>query len=379
MNLLYIAFKNLWHRKVRTFLTIFGVGVSIAAFVSLRGLAVSMVEAFRTTYQERGTDLVVLEKGSFDLLSSRLDESFVDKIKAVPEVLSVNPVLLDITITNFMNYILIYGWEAHSNLFSNLKITGKAPVNEHDAIIGAMLAKKLNKKIGDSVDVRGTAFTLTGIFQSQSLFEEGSVIVLLPVLQRIKKMEHQVTLLNISLRKGLKPNKWFVFKEEKPDKQVQLRISQLVPEGEVKDLEGIVSSENILAIFSKFSWAVSIVAFIIAILGIANNMITSVLEQTREIGVLLAIGWRKTRIVSLILYESTLLGLMGGAMGLFLGYVTIRIFASMLQMQSISNISLDFLFVVKAIAASLVLGLLSGIYPALRAVSIQPIEVLRYE
>ena len=116
-----------------------------------------------------------------------------------------------------------------------------------------------------------------------------------------------------------------------------------------------------------------------AILGIINTMVTSVLEQTSKIGILLAIGWRKLKILCLVLYESIFLGILGGVFGLILGYAIMNLLIRSPQLQNIGRIDYNFIFMIKVILVSLLVGFLSGIYPAIRAILIKPIEALRYE
>jgi radical SAM superfamily enzyme YgiQ (UPF0313 family) len=92
MNLFTITLKNVWHRKIRTGLTILGVGISVAAFVSFMGLANNLEEMLETLYKSRGTDLVV-EKGTADILSSVVDGGYLHAMKELPGVVEVSPVL----------------------------------------------------------------------------------------------------------------------------------------------------------------------------------------------------------------------------------------------------------------------------------------------
>jgi putative ABC transport system permease protein len=378
MNLAMLAFKNLWYRKIRTSLTILGVGTSIAVFVSLVGLAGIFTDEFRQMYKSRQTDLVVREKGNFDFLSSGIDEKYADKIIRLPDVLSISKILIDFSLAGSKDYFLVLGWDQNSSLFSKLKIQGRRPESEEEALVGLNISRKFKKKIGDKIEVKGSKFTIVGIFESKSMFEEGSVIIMLEKLQKIKKVPGKVTLFNLTVKKGSfyegKP-----ISDESQIERVRSLIAQMLPDTEVKSVEDIVSADNTMASFLNFAWAVSMVAFIAAILGIINTMVTSVLEQTSKIGILLAIGWRKLRILCLVLYEAILLGLLGGIFGLILGYGIMNVLLQSPQLQSIGRIDYNFIFMIKVLAVSLLVGFLSGIYPAIRAILIKPIEALRYE
>ena len=329
-------------------------------------------------YKSRQTDLVVREKGNFDFLASGIDEKYADTIRQLPEVKAVNKILIDFSFNGLKDYFLILGWDSGSSLFSKLKIQGQRPQGPDEALIGLAIAKKFKKQLGDKIEIKGALFTVVGIFQSKNMFEEGSVIMDLAKLQQLKKAPGKITLLNIVVKKG-------GFSQGKPTNDVEQiertrsLIAQILPDTEVRSVEELVSADNSMSSFLNFAWAVSVVAFIAALLGIVNTMVTSVLEQTSKIGILLAIGWRKSRILYLVLYESIFLGIWGGIFGLVLGYGIMNILVHSPQLENIGRVSYNFIFMLKVIMVSLLVGFLSGIYPAIRAICIKPIEALRYE
>ncbi len=378
MNLPILAFKNLWYRKMRTSLTVLGVGTSIAVFVALVGLAGIFKDAFQQMYKSRQTDLVVREKGNFDFLSSGIDENYADKIMQIPEVLSISKILIDFSSAGSKDYFLVLGWDQNSSLFSKLKIQGNRPESDDEALVGVNISKKFNKKIKDKIEVKGSLLTVVGTFESKSMFEEGSVIITLAKLQKIKKVPGKVTLFNLVVKKGMFSGGQPVNDKDQVER-IRSLIAQLLPDTEVRSVEDIVSADNTMTSFLNFAWAVSIVAFIAAILGIINTMVTSVLEQTSKIGILLAIGWRKSKILCLVLYESIFLGMLGGVFGLILGYGIMNLLVHSPQLENIGRVDYNFIFMIKVIVVSLGVGFLSGIYPAIRAISIKPIEALRYE
>jgi putative ABC transport system permease protein len=121
------------------------------------------------------------------------------------------------------------------------------------------------------------------------------------------------------------------------------------------------------------------VVFIIVIMGLVNTMSTAVLERTREIGILRAVGWSKHRIAKLILLESIAYGLFGGIIGIILGYSLMRILIVAPQVQGFIAMSYDLSFMIRTLGLSLFVGIIAGVYPAVKAISIEPIDVLRYE
>jgi putative ABC transport system permease protein len=376
MNLFTIIIKNLWHQKVRTMLTILGVGTSIAAFVSFRGLTNNLEKSLQTTYKSRGTDLVVMEKSTLDIFSSTIDQSYLTQLKLIPHVQQVSPILFYFYAVQPKQYFLITGWEPGCYLFDGLKIDGVSLQGDHDVLFGSIAARRLNKSKGDKVSIRGEEFRISGIFQSMNMLEDGTIIIPLNTLQKIKNTPGKITAINIRLDSA---DSLRLSMSQRQDiaRDVQNKINYGFKDLEVKDVQNFISTP-FSTIFS-FTWAISIVALFIAVMGIINTMTTAVLERTREIGILLAIGWSKFRIMKLVLLESAIYGLLGGIAGIVIGYIIMQVLVTLPQIQGFIVMTYDLSFIIKALGLSLLVGILAGIYPAAKAVSIEYIDVLRYE
>jgi putative ABC transport system permease protein len=298
MNLFGIVIKNLWYQKARTVLTILGIGISIAAFVSLRGLTDNLERSLQTTYKVRGSDLIVMEKATLDIFASSIDQKYTASLKSIPHVREATPSLIYFYAVRSKEYFMLFGWELDSFLFEDLKISGDPLRGDHDALVGFAAAKRLKKAVGDKINIRGEDFRVSGIFSSPSLIEDGGIILPLKTLQRIKKAEGKATTISfrLDIRDSLKVDD---AQRQEIAKQVQDKVTALFPDLEVKDIQNFASAP--FAVVFSFTWAISAVVFLIVILGIVNTMTTAVLERTKEIGILLAIGWQKRRIVQMVI------------------------------------------------------------------------------
>jgi putative ABC transport system permease protein len=128
------------------------------------------------------------------------------------------------------------------------------------------------------------------------------------------------------------------------------------------------------------------IALVVAAVGVVNTMIMSILERTREIGVMRAVGARRGTVSLLFTFEAALLGFFGGVIGLGVGYGAVLIANPIVNKQLSSNnitssniITLPIWLILGVIALTTAIGILAGLYPARRAAHLDPVEALHYE
>jgi putative ABC transport system permease protein len=143
---------------------------------------------------------------------------------------------------------------------------------------------------------------------------------------------------------------------------------------------GEVAQNNTgIQVAKAMSWATSGIALFVGAIGVMNTVLMSVFERLHEIGILLAIGWRRSRILRMVLYESIMLGAAGGILGSMVGTVAVKLLEKtpLLHGKIEGEFSI-FLFAL-ALSISIGLGALGGLYPAIRGSRMHPSEALRYE
>lgn len=137
----------------------------------------------------------------------------------------------------------------------------------------------------------------------------------------------------------------------------------------------IDTANNILLGVSVMGITAAIVSLLVGGLAIMNIMLISVVERTKEIGIRMAVGARKTDILLQFVFEAMLISLVSGVFGVLLGIVLIKLIPYVVAIE----IQISVIGVVIALLCSLVTGLVSGLYPAIRASNLTPIEALRHE
>jgi putative ABC transport system permease protein len=378
MRFYTFVLKNLFRRKVRSLLTAVGVAVAVGAVVALVGISSGFESSFLELYQKRNTDIIVSRKGLMDRLTSGLDDRMGDQIARLPHVNHACGGLIDFVSLEKIGVfgVMVQGWPASSYLFSQLDvISGKAlvPGDSHGVIVGKILAANLNKKVGDTLNIFDEDFKITGIYQTFNVYENGSMIMLLDTLQRLEGREHQVT-------------GFTVFLDDQSHNPVAVakvceEIRKLDKTGRTEAMPATeyVQSTSQIQAARAMAWITSAVAALMCVLFVLNTMVMSVFERTREIGILRAIGWRRSRVVQMILMESVLLTIGGGVIGTVGAIFLIRFLTSLPSVSGLISGNISWTVIGQGFMIALLVGLIGALYPAYRGAQLLPTEAIRHE
>jgi putative ABC transport system permease protein len=367
--------KNIVRRRVRSSLTIIGVAVAVGAVVALVGISNGFEESFLNIYQKKNVDLIVQKAGEKQKLLSALPETLGDRIAALPGVKTVYAGLLDHIQMDELEPIglLIQGVPPNSPLFSTWKfIAGDKlpPGDNNKVVLGKNLAAILNKKPGDTITVLDDKqFEVAGIFEAGTTYEDGMMIMSLEALQKFMGRKGLVTGFSITLED----------RSEEGIKRVAKEISGLAKNLDVKTTKELVNSTNEIRFIHAMAWITSTVALFIGAIGMLNTMIMSVFERTKEIGVLRAIGWGRWRVVKMILMESILLSLLGGALGAAGAMLLAKLLSRFPAAAGVIEGNLAPSVILEGFIIALGVGLLGAAYPAYRGAQLLPTEALRHE
>jgi putative ABC transport system permease protein len=140
-----------------------------------------------------------------------------------------------------------------------------------------------------------------------------------------------------------------------------------------------VQGDNQIRLVKAMAWATSVIAMILGSVGVLNTMMMAVFERTREIGILRALGWRRVRVLNLVLGEATALGVTGSLLGWALGFAGVKALAQTPMASLFINADLPPGVLLIGLLLGLGLSLLGGLYPALHAAGLDPAEALRHE
>jgi len=215
---------------------------------------------------------------------------------------------------------------------------------------------------------------VTAIYHGASALEADAVIMPLDQLQQLSSMQGKVSTIDVRLRPapaGEAPDHYL----KRADAEIEAALPGLhaVPAAER------ASDNQFVKLAQASAWGTSSLALLIGILGIANTMVMSVFERTREIGILRALGWKRTQVLALIEVEAAALGLGGGFLGIVFGLSALRILAALPQTAGFVSTSIQWPLLAEALGIAVMAGLVAGAIPAWRAGRLSPVNALRHD
>ena len=324
-------------------------------------------------YSSSGTDLAVIH-GTF--LNTSLDESATAKLRELPVVAQASPSIFNLMdLTTDVN-ALVYGWNADAFQFGSLQILAGRPFRDGqpEVLLGDMLAGDLKKNPGDTLEIQGTPFKVVGIYHGASALEANAVVMPLDQLQQLSSLQGKVSTIDVRLRPAPHGES-----QEKYVKRAEAEIEAALPGVRAIPAAERASDNQFVRLAHASAWGTSTLALIIGILGIANTMVMSVFERTREIGILRALGWKRGQILALIELEAATLGLGGGVVGIILGWCALAVLAALPQTASFVSASLHWPLLAQATGIAVLAGLIAGAVPAWRAGQLSPVDALRHD
>jgi putative ABC transport system permease protein len=154
------------------------------------------------------------------------------------------------------------------------------------------------------------------------------------------------------------------------------KINQVAPEVKAVSVSQHLNNSQGYQMIRAMSWGTSLLAVLVGVLGVMNTMLMTVFERTQEICVLLALGWKRSRVVRMILYESAMLGFGGGVVGVALGVVGVKIMERSPRIRGLLEPDMGVGLLLTSVGIAVLVGVLSGLYPAWRSSRLRPSQAL---
>ena len=370
-----MVIKNLSRRKVRTLLTMLGVSIGVAAIVALGALANGLAEGYNSIITGSKADLILGQQDAIDLSTSTVPDSIGKELVAMPEVSAVSGMLQGFVQAESVPYFFVYGYPKDSFALERFRILHGVGLDSPEtkksrgkpALLGASAAEAMDKQVGDTLRMMDKPFRVIGIYETGDTLEDNGAVLLQEDAQDLLGRPRVVSLYYIQLDEpGL-------------GERLKQRVERRWPNLTLNTTAEYADQQVTTDILQSYVWTIAGLAILIGGVGMMNSQLMAVVERTREIGVLRAVGWSKRRVLWMILMESMVVCLVGGILGIGVAWLLISTFSEFAGFFGSSTGSVTTQLLWQAFMVVLVMGLLAGIYPAWRASRLQPVEALRYE
>jgi len=393
-----LAFKNLKKRRVRSWLTILGIFIGITAVVAIISLGQGFQKAVENQFSSIGGDKIFIQpRGQFGppgstTIGAQLTKEDVNVVRKIAGIEAVSYFVAGNAQLRF-NEKLRFSMAGGIPLDKNSKVLEEfykidagrflKMGDRRKALIGSLyhadsvFGKPL--QIRDTLLIQGEKFEVVGILKSIGNPGDDSIVLISEEdLRELFSTADRVD--NIVVKAA---------DTEKAAEQIKnaLRKSRNVKKGKedfflLTPEELLSTFQNVFGVIQVFIIGIAAISLIVGGIGIMNTMYTSVLERTKEIGIMKAIGARNRDVLLIFLIESGLLGFVGGLIGVGVGMFIAQVAAYVVEHAFATTLLQAFFpwyLIIGSLFFSFFIGALSGVFPAFQASRLKPVEALRYE
>ncbi len=401
------AIDGIRHRQLRAWLTMIGIFIGIFAVVALISLGQGLQAYIDEQFKQVGGDRIIVSPGSnlgaaaamiggSELSSSKLRQKDLDtvkKVRGVDYAIGLFVTGADLEYNKKQASLILYSvptdfesvkFIEDVNFFEVERGRFLQQTDYYKVIIGYETGKHYFDKelrLGEKIRINGREFDIVGITKkSGNPMQDRRVIIPIDTAMELFNKSDEFSSINLRVKSGFVPS------EVAEDIKEKLRRERNVKKDEedfsVETAENLVASfKNVLSVVQFLLVGIAAISLIVGGVGIMNTMYTSVMERTKQIGIMKSIGARNSDVLFIFLIEAGLLGLVGGIIGVTLGMLTSYGIEFVLKANNIEfvKIYLSPELIFGTLAFSFAIGCLSGLLPARQASRMNPVDALRYK
>lgn len=418
LDIMTMSVNSLTHRKLRSWLTVLGIVVGVAAVVALVSVGQGLQQTVQSQLGGLGANLITISLGyqragggfgfggeRATISSANLTDNDIRTIRSTPGVLYVDGIVSGRTDVSYAGQSASLSIQGVDTLVWKFMMTTKLEAGRYlssgDAyvvVVGYNVAHGLYKhdmQLNSLITIAGHSFRVVGILQSGSSSLGGSgggeSVIYMPKDNARQVIDTKLAsnqYSSISAQTSQSADVQTVVNQLTSNLMMTRRVTNSTRDFTVASALSVQQSiSSVTSTMTYFLAGIAGISLLVGGIGIANTMFMSVIERTRQIGVLKSLGTTNNEVLKLFLTESGLLGLIGGVVGVIVG-VALSELISLLGVRMgffgargggglQTVVSPEVIFLV--IGFSVFIGAISGLLPARRAAKLEPVEALRYE
>ncbi len=382
---LKLAGKNLLRHRTRSVLTMLGIAASVGVLFSVLSFNKGFTEGLAVELERTGLHFMVVPSGCAHevaalvlhgaVIPKFLDTEVMEHVTATAGIDLATPILVAQLPDQKRGKIdLIYGVDMSvlSAIKPGWEITGKIPEQDNEILLGYEVAQHEKLQPGDQFSSGGgTPLLVAGIVGLTGSQDDAFVYLPIKTAQKLLDQPAAATAIGV--------------KVTDPTRMVDITdaLTDAVPGIQIVTMGEVMNSiSNLAASARALSLAIVLIAILISAVGVMNSILMAVFERTQEIGMMRAVGASRWDIFRIILEETTILSLSGGLVGILISILGSRVIEAFVRsvmpfVPSGNLISFDPGVAAGSVLFIFIIGLCSGIYPALKASKINPVEAIK--
>ncbi|MEW5901518.1 MAG: ABC transporter permease [Acidobacteriota bacterium] len=384
MKLRAISINNLRRRKGKAVFLILGLTIGIATVVTLISVTRRMREDISNKLDELGANILITPRsddlvlsyggmniGGVAIETRTLKDSDLPKIRQIEvgeNINAVSPKLIGvIEIEGKKVPVMGVRFEDELRLKKWWKVHGEMPKSAGQVLLGSEAAVRLLKNSGDSLSVNGSRVKVSGVLEETGSQDDFLIFGDLAFIQDVLEKPGILSVIEVS-----------AFCTTCPIEEIVSQISENLPDAKVTAIKQTLQMRmEAVDHFKKYSVGISVIVLLIGGLIVFTNMMAAVNERKREIGIFRAIGFRKSHVVRIIFLEALIVGLVAGMLGYLFGLGLSQTVGPLVTGVKGGKLLTDPLLGLGAISLSIIIGILSSVYPAIHASKMDPTVALR--
>jgi putative ABC transport system permease protein len=366
MTTLHLSVRNLLRNPRRSALTIAGIALATATYILLISLGQSLVREIQGTVNLLGSELTVQQAGVGFPEMSWVTRDQIHELQTVPHVTGSLTVALTTTRLRGSAHFFVFGVGPGRPKIPGMEVVSGRLLEPgtNEVMFGYRAAETIGLSVGDVFTLRRRQLTVVGIYDTgRALLDRGAIFPV-RLVQEMFRLGDRVNMVFLTLD-GV---------EERD--RVRAMIERRFPELEASPTDSWTSHYRQVDVIGQFVERLGVVALLIAALGIWSILTINVTERTLEMGVMRAIGWRRWKLVAVVLGEGTVLALVGAIIGIPLAK-SIVLALPLLEALGLVSDTIPLAACGKGVAFTVLAGAL-GSAPALaRVLRLEPAAALR--